>query len=136
MSEFKLPEKWQQRWDEEGFTTPSLIQESVYRPLIEGESLVGISPTGSGKTLSYLLPTMQNVQLNEGNQLLILTSSQELGIQVAEVARQWGKDLGLNVQPFIGGANVKRQIEKLKTKPEVLIGTPGRIVELIKQKKI
>lgn len=54
MSEFKLPEKWQQRWDEEGFTTPSLIQESVYRPLIEGESLVGISPTGSGKTLSYL----------------------------------------------------------------------------------
>ncbi|WP_414841958.1 DEAD/DEAH box helicase [Enterococcus saccharolyticus] len=136
ITEFKLPGKWQQRWDEQGFSEPSIIQETVYGPLVEGENLVGISPTGSGKTLAYLLPTMQNVTPDEGNQLLILTSSQELGIQVAEVARQWGKDLGLNVQPFIGGANVKRQIEKLKTKPEVLIGTPGRIVELIKQKKI
>ncbi len=131
----QLPEKWQQRWNEQ-FSTPSLIQETVYEPLLAGENLVGISPTGSGKTLAYLLPTMQKVTPKAGNQLLILTSSQELGIQVTDVARQWGKDLDLGVQPLIGGANVKRQIEKLKSKPEVLIGTPGRIVELIKQKKV
>lgn len=132
----QLPTLWQQRWKAEGFETPSLIQEKVYQPLVDGKQVVGISPTGSGKTLAYLLPSLQKVQPQAGNQLLILTSSQELGIQVAEVARNWAKDLGLNVQQIIGGANVKRQIEKLKTKPEVLIGTPGRVVELMKQKKI
>lgn len=136
MFENNLPEKWHNRWTEEGFTAPSVIQEKVYQPLLAGENLVGISPTGSGKTLAYLLPTLAKVIPGEGNQLLVLTSSQELGIQVAEVARVWGRELDLNVQPIIGGANVKRQIEKLKAKPEVLIGTPGRVVELIKQKKI
>ncbi|MGX7197670.1 DEAD/DEAH box helicase [Enterococcus olivae] len=136
MIENKLPKSWQERWEAEGFTAPSVIQEQVFEPLTAGENVVGISPTGSGKTLAYLLPALLKVKPKEGNQLLVLTSSQELGIQVAEVARDWAKDLDLNVQQIIGGANVKRQIEKLKAKPEVLIGTPGRVVELIKQKKI
>uniref|UniRef100_UPI00403F1FAF DEAD/DEAH box helicase n=1 Tax=Candidatus Enterococcus willemsii TaxID=1857215 RepID=UPI00403F1FAF len=134
--ETNLPEKWQQRWQEQGFQEPSVIQDKVFQPLAAGESLVGISPTGSGKTLAYLLPVLQQITPKDGNQLLILTSSQELGIQVTEVAKIWAKDLDLTVQPLIGGANVKRQIEKLKAKPEVLVGTPGRVVELMKQKKI
>ena len=139
MTEFKRttwPDAWQKLWQEAGFSAPSLIQDTVYEPLAQGQSLIGVSPTGSGKTLAYLLPLLGKVKPKEGNQLLILTSSQELAMQVTEVARLWGQAIGLAVQPLIGGANTKRQVEKLKAKPEVLVGTPGRVLELIKAKKI
>lgn len=131
-----LPEKWQERWCKEGFDAPALIQKEVYQPLLEGKDVLGISPTGSGKTLAYLLPLLQRVQPGAGMQLLILTASQELAMQVADVAKGWSEDLGLKQQSLIGGANPKRQIEKLKQKPEVLIGTSGRVHELIQQKKV
>ena len=132
----KLPEAWQKKWQDSGFHTASIIQEKSFSPLSEKKDVVGISPTGSGKTLAYLLPLLLNVQKGEGSQLLILTSSQELAIQVTEVARKWAAEIGLNVQPLIGGANVKRQLERLKAKPEVIVGTPGRVLELMKQKKV
>lgn len=132
----KLPEPWQKKWQDSGFQTASFIQEKSFSPLMGKKDVVGISPTGSGKTLAYLLPLLLNVKKGEANQLLILTSSQELAIQVTEVARQWAVEIGLKVQPLIGGANVKRQLERLKTKPEIIVGTPGRVLELMKQKKV
>lgn len=131
-----LPEKWQQKAKDEGFEEATHIQEKVFSKLNQKESLVGVAPTGTGKTLAYLWPTLLNVEPKQGNQLLVLTPSQELGVQVSNVARNWALDLGLQVQSLIGGANKKRQIEKLKAKPEVLVGTPGRLVELIKEKKV
>ncbi|MDN6639444.1 MAG: DEAD/DEAH box helicase [Tetragenococcus sp.] len=131
-----LPEIWQQRATSAGFEQATLIQERVFSDLYQGKSLVGVAPTGTGKTLAYLWPTLLKIQAGHGNQLLIVTPSQELGVQVADVARTWATDLGLQVQSLIGGANKKRQVEKLKAKPEVLIGTPGRLVELMKDKKV
>lgn len=135
-TENQLPEVWQQRWEKEGFTKPTLIQTRMAELIKEDKSVLGISPTGSGKTLAYLLPALQRVTPGEGNQLLILLPSQELASQVAQVARDWGKDISLNVQTLLGGANIKRQLERLKKRPEVLVGTPGRVLELIKAKKI
>ncbi|MBB6725723.1 DEAD/DEAH box helicase, partial [Proteus mirabilis] len=100
------------------------------------ENVLGISPTGTGKTLAYMLPLLLTVEKGQGNQLLIIAPSQELAMQIAEVARTWAKPLQLTVQTLIGGANVSRQIDKLKKRPEVLIGTPGRILELMKNKKV
>ncbi len=100
-----------------------LDPEKTFGPLKDGASVIGISPTGSGKTLAYLLPLLTKVEKKQGNQLLILTSSQELAMQVTEVAREWAQAIGLTVLPLIGGASTKRQVEKLKDKPEVLIGT-------------
>lgn len=132
----KLPKEWQDQWEKEAFQTPTMIQEKMYEPLREKKSVLGISPTGSGKTLAFLLPLLQNVKKGEGNQLLILLPSQELASQVAEVTREWIKPLDLNIQSIIGGANISRQVERLKKRPEVLVGTPGRVLELIKAKKI
>lgn len=131
-----FPTNWQNKWEEKGFTVPSFIQHEVFTDLKEGKSLIAVSPTGSGKTLAYLWPLLLNVKKGEASTLLILASSQELAIQVAEVTREWAKDLAISVQSVVGGANVKRQIEGLKKKPEVLVGTPGRVLELMKQKKI
>lgn len=132
----KLPAVWQTHWDELGFDTPSLIQEKSFDTLVSKESLVGISPTGSGKTLAYLWPLLTAVEPGQGNQLLILLPSQELAVQVAAVTKEWADLIGIKSESLIGGANVKRQVEKLKNKPEVLVGTPGRIWELIKIKKV
>ncbi|MBL1223842.1 DEAD/DEAH box helicase [Enterococcus sp. BWR-S5] len=132
----QLPEGWQKQWQDSGFDEPSAIQQLSFTPLSEGKNVRGISPTGTGKTLAYLLPLLLNVEKQAGSQLLILAPSQELAVQIGQVAQEWGKTLELKTQTLIGGANVKRQVEKLKKKPEVLIGTPGRILELIRSKKI
>ena len=126
---------WQQRWQQK-FTNPTAIQEAVFEPLVRGENVVGISPTGTGKTIAYLLPLLAQVKAKAGSQLLIVTSSQELAMQVATVAREWGQDLDLTTVSLIGGANLKRQQEKLKKHPEVVVGTPGRLVELMASRKL
>lgn len=131
-----LPEALQNHWQASGFSEPSIIQEKSFQPLKESENVLGISPTGSGKTLAYVLPLLLNVEKDQGSQLLILAPSQELGVQISQVVREWATLLQLKTQSLIGGANVGRQIEKLKKKPEVLVGTPGRVLELIKTKKI
>ena len=132
----EFPTKWQEKWEQEAFKNPTKIQEQMFEPLKNGESVLGISPTGSGKTLAYLLPLLLNVKKGEGNQLLVLLPSQELASQVADVVREWISPLDIKIQTIIGGANVSRQIERLKKRPEVLVGTPGRVLELIKTKKI
>lgn len=132
----QLPLAWQTLWEDKEFRQPTAIQQQVYKPMCQKESILAVSPTGSGKTIAYLLPALQQVESKGGNQLLILTSSQELAVQVYEVAKEWATPLDLTCQSCIGGANVKRQIEQLKKKPEVIIGTPGRVLELIKAKKI
>ncbi|MBO0474669.1 hypothetical protein IGL98_002683 [Enterococcus sp. DIV0840] len=131
-----LPEAWQEHWQASGFSEPSMIQQKSFQPLKEKENVLGISPTGSGKTLAYVLPLLLNVEKDQGSQLLILAPSQELAVQISQVVRDWATLLQLKTQTLIGGANVGRQIEKLKKKPEILVGTPGRVMELIKTKKI
>lgn len=136
MDKQKLVPFLQKNWEEAGFKKPALIQTKVYDAISEGKNLVGIAPTGSGKTLAYLLPLINTLKAGIPSQVLVLTSSQELAMQVVEVARNWISDSEMKVQPLIGGANVKRQQEALKKKPELLIGTPGRVLELLTAKKI
>lgn len=126
----------QQYWEKLEYTTSSAIQNKVYEPLKEGRDVVGISPTGTGKTVAYTLPSIEQIRPKSGVQLVILAPSQELAVQVAAVVKEWGKQLELTVQTMIGGANKNRQIEKLKERPEVIVGTPGRILEIAETKKL
>lgn len=132
----KIAPALQQYWKELDYTTPSAIQNKVYEPMKAGKDVVGISPTGTGKTVAYTLPALEQVEPKGGVQVLILAPSQELAVQVAAVVQEWSKQLGLSVQTLIGGANKVRQIEKLKEKPEVIVGTPGRILEIAETKKL
>lgn len=131
----QFPESWQKRWQQE-YSDPTAIQTAVFEPLANKKAVVGISPTGTGKTIAYLLPLLLQVKPGEGTQLMIVTSSQELAMQVATVTRIWSQDIGLKTISLIGGANVKRQQEKLKAHPEVVVGTPGRLVELMDSRKL
>lgn len=131
-----FPEQWQTLYHKEGFITPSAIQEQSFDLLKKGSSAILVSPTGTGKTLAYLWPLLLKVHQGAGNQLCIVLPSQELAMQVVHVARKWAEPLNIKVQAAIGGANIKRQIERLKKSPEVVVGTPGRLIELMNRRKI
>lgn len=128
--------KFEEQFRQEGFTEPTLIQKYVYPKLAEGKNVVGLAPTGSGKTLAYSLPLLEKILPKDGSQLLIMAPSQELAAQLTNTIRPWAKLIDLSVIGLLGGANVKRQIEKLKKHPEVVIGTPGRLLNLINLKKL
>ncbi|CAD5901304.1 DEAD/DEAH box helicase [Carnobacterium maltaromaticum] len=123
-------------WEKLGYQEPSVIQEKAYEPMKEGADVVGISPTGTGKTVAYTLPILAKTVVKGGLQTVIITPSQELAVQVAAVVKEWAKEIGITVQPLIGGASIKRQLEKLKQKPEIVVGTAGRILEISEMKKL
>ena len=132
----KIAPELQKYWEELEYTVPSAIQNKTYDSMKAGLDVVGISPTGTGKTVAYTLPSLEQIEPKAGVQLIILTPSQELAVQVASVVKEWSTQLGLEVQTIIGGANKVRQIENLKKKPEIIVGTTGRILEIAETKKL
>lgn len=118
---------------------PTKIQNSAVPLIMEGLDVIAESETGSGKTLAYLLPLIENINFEQTqNQFIILTPTHELAIQVHKVLNNITEESGLGITSsvIIGNVNIKRQIEILKQKPQFIIGSPGRILELIKLKKI
>ena len=125
----------QNKWNEKGFKDLTPIQEATKELIQNGEDVVAVSPTGTGKTLAYLLPLLEKIEINHELQAIILVPSQELAQQIGEVIREWNLP-ELTMLVLAGGANVKRQIENLKKKPELVVGTPGRLTELANQRKL
>ena len=123
----------------QGFNKPTEIQEKTIGKVLAGQNLVGQAPTGTGKTLAYLLPALQQIdpEIRQA-QVLILAPTYELAMQIANVARELSQQagLGIKVQGIIGGANIARQIDKLKEKPQLIVGSAGRIIELSRKGKL
>ncbi|KRM13298.1 DEAD/DEAH box helicase [Paucilactobacillus suebicus] len=122
---------FQKHFDELGFKQPTVIQSAVHDAMTQGKSVLGIAPTGSGKTIAFTLPVLPKIMPEQGVQVLVLSPSQELAVQTANVMRDWAKLLNVKVLALTGGANIHRQIDKLKKHPEVVIGTPGRVLHLL-----
>ncbi len=131
-----LAQPLKSEWEAQGFDQPTPIQAAAWPRILKGDNLLALSATGTGKTLAYLLASFNQVQAQAGLQLIILAPSQELASQIASVARPWAQSLDLKLQLVIGGANIKRQIDQLKAKPEIVVASPGRINELIEQRKL
>ncbi len=129
-----LKENLQQKWT---FESEMKIQTEMIPAMLEGKDIVAESPTGSGKTLAYTLPILNKVDgSKKATQALIVAPSQELAMQIVEVIRDWTAGSEITVQQLIGGANSARQIEKLKKKPTIVVGTPGRLNELLRGGKL
>ena len=120
-------------------TVPTDIQTKMIPAIMTGKDVVGRSETGSGKTLAYLLPIFQKIDPNvRGTQAIILTPTHELAAQVHRQAELLAKNAGANVgcALIIGTARLQRQVERLREKPPIVVGSTGRILDLIKRKKI
>lgn len=127
----------QNAWEKAGFAKPTPIQSNAIPLIVNGKDVLAESPTGTGKTLAYLLPVLEKIDAeNSSPQAVILASSRELVMQIAEEVRIWTEGSGISGAAFIGGANAKRQLDRLKKRPQVIVGTPGRVYELIAQKKL
>ncbi|HJF29791.1 MAG TPA: DEAD/DEAH box helicase [Ligilactobacillus saerimneri] len=118
-----------------GFTEPTEVQERLIPMILDGRSVVGQSQTGSGKTHAFLLPIMQNVTADDYVQAVITTPSRELAYQIYKAAKQIVQhaDQTIQVVNYVGGTDKHRQVEKLQHhQPQIVIGTPGRILDLIR----
>lgn len=127
----------QEAWEKSKFIKPTPIQDKSIVSILEGKDVIAESPTGTGKTLAYLIPALHKIDVENKNvQVLILASSRELVMQILEEIRIWSKGSKIEAAALIGGADIKRQLEKLKKKPHIIVGTPGRVVELVQMKKL
>lgn len=125
------------RLQELGIREPSPIQADAIPLILEGKDIVAQSQTGTGKTLAFALPLLQRIDGTAREvQALILVPTRELGMQIVQTLEELTKDSGIRVQQLIGGASIERQIDKLKLKPQVVVGTPGRVQELVKLRKL
>ena len=118
---------------------PTDIQAQVIPHMLEGRDVIGQAHTGSGKTLAYLCPILMQIDPTAKQvQALILAPTHELVMQIYRLAVQLCKDAELDIRcmSIIGEANINNQITKLKEKPQLIVGTPGRVLDLIKKKKI
>lgn len=122
-----------------GIEEPTEIQKEVIPVALDGENLIGQSETGTGKTLAYLLPTLEKIDISKKEmQCIILAPTHELAIQINNTINELKQVASLDITStaLIGSANIKRQIESLKAKPHIIVGSAGRILELIGKKKV
>src|ERR1700761_4453542 len=115
-----------------GYDAPSPIQEEAIPPLLEGLDVIGQAQTGSGKTAAFGLPMLQYVDPDEGDvQGLVLTPTRELCIQVTQALRAYGRRKGVDVVAVFGGAPIRSQQAQLRAGGQVVVGTVGRVKDLI-----
>lgn len=119
-----------------GYTTPTPIQEQAIPVLLKGKDLLGCAQTGTGKTAAFAIPLIQRLYQSDhkkGIKALILTPTRELAIQIGENFDQYAKYTGVKHAVIFGGVPQKAQVDALKRGVQVLIATPGRLLDLQSQ---
>ena len=121
-----------------GYEQPSPIQEQSIPILLSGENLLGVAQTGTGKTAAFTLPLLSRINSDQKTpQILVLTPTRELAIQVAEACQSYARHLkGFHVLPIYGGTDMRGQLRGLKRGSQVIVGTPGRILDHIRRRSL
>lgn len=129
--DLKLPQPLLQALDDSGYETPTPIQSQAIPHLLAGRDILGHAPTGTGKTAAFALPLLSRIDLqNKKVQVLTLTPTRELAIQVAEAFQHYAAHMqGFHVLPIYGGQEYGGQIRQLKRGVHVVVGTPGRLMD-------
>jgi ATP-dependent RNA helicase RhlE len=128
--------------EQKGYSNPTRIQSQAIPLILEGKDLMAGSQTGTGKTASFTLPLLQNLMKKKSSEnpiktrALILTPTRELASQVEECVKEFGKNLPLKSTVIYGGVNIKSQLNRLKGGVDIIVATPGRLLDLVNQKHI
>jgi ATP-dependent RNA helicase RhlE len=118
--------------DKLGYVTPTPIQRQSIPIAMDGKDVIGIAQTGTGKTLAFGLPMIQRLQAVGGNGLVLLPT-RELALQVEETLQKVGKSLGIKTAVLIGGASMNLQKQAIRNRPDIVIATPGRLLDHMQQ---
>ena len=134
--DFPLEERLQLNIKARGYTTPTPIQDAAIQPILEGKDLIGLADTGSGKTAAFLLPILHHLRQSpyHGAAVLVLVPTRELATQIDEEFKVFAWGLELYSALCVGGASINRQIAALNRRPQVIIGTPGRLTDLLNRR--
>lgn len=122
---------------QKGYVSPSAIQDKAIPEIVKGNDVIGLANTGTGKTAAFLLPAIERMSgIMVRPSVLIVAPTRELAQQINDEFRAFSKGLGLFSALVVGGANIERQIRDLKKRPHFVIGTPGRMKDLIERRQL
>jgi len=120
-----------------GYISPSRIQDESIPHILSGKDVVGLANTGSGKTAAFLLPIIQKLKIQKTREtVLVITPTRELAVQIQDEFKKFTAGMQLYSTLCVGGLNIRSQIKELRRGPNVVIGTPGRIKDLIEQREL
>lgn len=133
-TDFELSDDLQKTIKESGFEEPTPIQAQTIPHVLAGKDIIGQAQTGTGKTAAFGLPILEHVDVNDPNvQALVVSPTRELAIQTQEELYRLGRAKHVKVQVVYGGADIRRQIKNLKSHPQIIVGTPGRLLDHIRR---
>jgi superfamily II DNA/RNA helicase len=135
-SDFPLIPEVQKNIVAKGYICPTPVQDQAIGPILEGRDLIGIANTGTGKTAAFLIPLIDKVFKNRSQRVLIVSPTRELAAQTKDEFIDFSRNLNLYCALCIGGSNMGRQINDVARNPNFVIGTPGRILDLIRSKHL
>lgn len=118
------------------YTSPTPIQDQAIGPIMEGRDFIGIANTGTGKTAAFLIPLIDKVYKNKSENVLIVTPTRELAVQIYDEFRDFSKGLGIFAALLIGGGGMGQQKRELRNGCNFVIGTPGRIKDHIQERNL
>lgn len=135
-TEFGLDKKLAYAVTSSGMTTPTPIQDQIIPIILEGKDVIGLAETGTGKTAAFLIPLIEKTLKEYGRQTLVLAPTRELAIQIEDELRKLSKGFKLFSTICVGGTSIRPQIQGLRRKNHFIIGTPGRVLDLIERGNI
>ena len=130
-ADFGLRSEIMQSITHAGFTVPSPIQSMVIPIIMQGRDVVGQAHTGTGKTAAFGLPALNKMHLKGGIEVLIVTPTRELANQVSDEIFKYGKHLGVRTVTIYGGSSYSRQVDLIERGAQVIIATPGRLLDML-----
>src|SRR3990167_11304185 len=132
-ADFDLDARLKVNLGKRGYTTPTPIQDKAIIPALEGRDVVGLAATGTGKTAAFLLPLIEKVLRRPGERILVMAPTRELAVQIEKELAGFARGLGFSGMVAVGGASICPQIAALRRKPSFVIGTPGRLKDLMER---
>jgi ATP-dependent RNA helicase DeaD len=137
-AQFDLSRELMKAISDVGYETPSPIQVKTIPLLLAGKDIVGQAQTGTGKTAAFALPILEKIDLKSSKiQALVLTPTRELAIQVAEAFHTYAKHVGrIKVAPIYGGQSISLQIKNLRSGVQIIVGTPGRVIDHMRRETL
>jgi len=135
-ADYEIDAKLKRNIQDHGYKDPTEIQEKAIPEILAGKDIIGIANTGSGKTAAFLISLINKSFLDRNQRVLIIVPTRELAVQIEDEFKLFAKGTDLKAVAAIGGVNIKKQTYALRNRPHFVIGTPGRIKDLIDRRKL
>lgn len=135
-ADFKVEKSLKEAIEKKGYVVPTPIQDKAIPHILRGEDVVGVANTGTGKTAAFLIPLINKMLLNPEERVLVMVPTRELALQIEQEFRGFATGLGLYASCFVGGVYIGKDLQRLRQKNHLIIGTPGRLKDLVDRRAL